>query len=158
MELLTSSPQKTTQPQKTLSVQTHLSRKELIWDLLLFLLWCGVIFVACRLTPDPRGYGTHAQLGLTPCAWRTFYGRPCPSCGLTTAFAHLVRGEWRPAVRAHPLSPFLFAYFTASALFSGAKFAFRFRLVMPKTWIAIPPISVLVIFVLFGVWRAYWAP
>jgi hypothetical protein len=28
-------------------------------------------------------------------------GVPCPSCGMTTSFAHFVRGEWPSAVRAN---------------------------------------------------------
>jgi hypothetical protein len=155
MELLNAPSQEITPPPKVLWVQTNVPRKALIWDLFLFLAWCGVLLIACKLTPDPRGYATHTQLGFAPCTWRTLYGRPCPSCGLTTAFAHLVRGEWRQAIRSHPLSPFVFAYFTAAALLSGAKFVFRFRLLIPKNLVALTHASALVIFVLFGLWRAY---
>lgn len=53
------------------------------------------------LSPDPRGHGTHQQLGLAPCSLLLLTGRPCPSCGGTTAFAHFVRGEWPSAVRSN---------------------------------------------------------
>lgn len=53
------------------------------------------------LSPDPRGHGTHQQLGLAPCSFLLLTGKPCPSCGGTTAFAHFVRGEWPSAIRAN---------------------------------------------------------
>lgn len=49
--------------------------------------------VAGRLKPDPRGFGTHEALGLPACTFRQIAGVPCPSCGMTTSFAHFVRGE-----------------------------------------------------------------
>jgi len=53
----------------------------------------AVLIVARRLEPDPKGYGTHTQLGLMPCAFRAMTGHPCPSCGMTTSFAWFARGE-----------------------------------------------------------------
>ena len=58
--------------------------------------------LAARLPPDPRGYGTHQRLGLPECSFRTLFGKPCPGCGITTSFAHFVRGEWRSAAFANP--------------------------------------------------------
>jgi hypothetical protein len=69
-----------------------------LWSLCLFTLFG----VAWSLTPDPRGLGTHQQLGLPPCSLRLLTGRLCPSCGATTAFAHFVRGEWSSGFRANP--------------------------------------------------------
>lgn len=57
--------------------------------------------VALLLNPDPRGFGTHQQLGLPPCTFRLLFGYPCPGCGMTTCFAHFVRGQFREAVRAN---------------------------------------------------------
>lgn len=57
--------------------------------------------VACRLEPDPQGYGTHQQLGLPPCSAVVLFGRPCPTCGMTTAWSAVVRGRWIDAVRAN---------------------------------------------------------
>src|SRR5437879_1484985 len=34
---------------------------------------------------------THRQLGLPECAFKVMTGKPCPSCGMTTSFALLVR-------------------------------------------------------------------
>ena len=50
----------------------------------------GVLGTARLLEPDPRGFGTHTQLGLAPCAFARITGRPCPTCGMTTAFAWFV--------------------------------------------------------------------
>jgi hypothetical protein len=52
----------------------------------------GLLGVARWLEPDPRGYGTHTQLGLGPCAFAVLTGRPCPACGMTTSFAWFARG------------------------------------------------------------------
>lgn len=58
--------------------------------------------IASCLTPDPQGFGTHRQMGLPPCSIQTLYGIPCPTCGMTTAFAHFVRGELVSASQANP--------------------------------------------------------
>jgi hypothetical protein len=36
---------------------------------------------------------THRQLGLPECTFKTLTGEPCPSCGMTTSFALLMRGD-----------------------------------------------------------------
>ena len=61
----------------------------------------GGFFVAYRLEPDPRGFGTHQRLGLPPCTIRTVFGVPCPSCGMTTSFANLAKGHFVHAARAN---------------------------------------------------------
>ena len=51
-----------------------------------------VIGIARWLTPSPKGYGTHLQLGLGECTMLHLTGYPCPMCGMTTTFtlyAHL---------------------------------------------------------------------
>jgi hypothetical protein len=61
----------------------------------------GLLAIAAMLEPSPLGHGTHQQLGLPPCTFWVLFGRPCPTCGMTTAWAHLVRGEWVDAGRAN---------------------------------------------------------
>lgn len=52
-----------------------------------------LLAVAGWLQPDPRGVGTHERLGLPPCYWQEVWNIPCPSCGMTTSWSHLVRGN-----------------------------------------------------------------
>jgi hypothetical protein len=59
------------------------------------------LVVARCLVPDPRGLGTHQQLGLPPCTFRVLFGRPCPACGMTTAWANVLRGRLPAALRAN---------------------------------------------------------
>ena len=64
----------------------------------------GLLFslgLAVRLQPARGGMGTHQQLGLPPCTFRVLFGRPCPSCGMTTSWAYLVRGQVPSALRAN---------------------------------------------------------
>jgi hypothetical protein len=63
-------------------------------------LLCPLV-TAAFLRPDPSGHGTHRQLGLPPCTFLVLFGRRCPSCGMTTAWAHLVRGQVAGALRAN---------------------------------------------------------
>jgi len=63
---------------------------------------------AAAITPDPRGYGSHTQLGLPPCGFLSLTGFPCPGCGLTTAFAYGIRGQWSLAASANPLGLAMF--------------------------------------------------
>jgi hypothetical protein len=62
----------------------------------------GLLAIAIRLEPDPRGFGTHTQLGLGPCAYLTSTGRLCPTCGMTTAYAWVVRGNLGRSWQANP--------------------------------------------------------
>lgn len=49
--------------------------------------------VAFLLVPDSRGHGTHEQLGLPPCTLVVLFGIRCPTCGSTTAFTYVARGQ-----------------------------------------------------------------
>ena len=57
--------------------------------------------VARWLDPDPRGHGTHEQLRLPPCSFVLLFGRRCPTCGMTTAWANLARCQLGAALRAN---------------------------------------------------------
>lgn len=74
----------------------------------------GVVGLAAWLKPDPRGLGTHQQLGSAPCGMIITTGYPCPTCGMTTAFAHTVRGQWFRAFYVQPAG-FVFALSTIGA-------------------------------------------
>ena len=60
-----------------------------------------LLVIASHLQPDPRGYGTHRQLGWPACAMNLLFGIRCPSCGMTTSWAHLVRGDFAAATKAN---------------------------------------------------------
>src|SRR4051812_44857622 len=49
----------------------------------------------------PRTQATHRQLGMPPCNFLVLTGKPCPSCGMTTSFALLVRGDVGASLRAN---------------------------------------------------------
>jgi len=66
----------------------------------LFAAVVAVFVVAARLHPDGRQQGTHQQLGLPPCGFAVVAGLPCPTCGMTTAFAHTIRGQLLQAAHA----------------------------------------------------------
>lgn len=75
--------------------------------LVLALALVAVLATAAALRPDPAGFGTHRQLGLPPCGFLAMTGRPCPSCGMTTAFAWAVRGRFDLAWQANPVGSVL---------------------------------------------------
>ena len=67
--------------------------------------WAVVFFIATQLDPydngQPRRMETHRQLGLPPCTFKDMTGLPCPSCGMTTSFALLIRGDVWNSLRAN---------------------------------------------------------
>lgn len=79
----------------------------------------AVLITAAILEPDARGYGTHTQLGLPPCAFLQLTGAPCPGCGLTTAFAHAIRGRFVHAADANAFGLLLFAIVCALIPFAS---------------------------------------
>ncbi len=79
----------------------------------------ALLLCAATLSPDARGFGTHEQLGMGPCLAPIVTGYPCPTCGMTTAFACTVRGRWISAFLAQPAG-LLFALLTCLiAVFAG---------------------------------------
>jgi hypothetical protein len=87
--------------------------------LLLFLAVClgGVFTIATQLDPYERNESgqaitarrmeTHRQLGLPPCTFYDKTGLPCPSCGMTTSFALLIRGDVWNSLKANWAGTFL---------------------------------------------------
>lgn len=67
------------------------------WSLFL----CAGFALAASLQPNPQGFGTHQSLGFPPCTFRVLLDIPCPSCGMTTSFAHFMRAELPQAARAN---------------------------------------------------------
>ena len=60
------------------------------------------LVLAVFLQPAAQGHGTHEQLGMPACGWAVFFGKPCATCGMTTAFAHAVRLDLGQAALVQP--------------------------------------------------------
>ena len=97
----------------------------------------AVLGVAIYLKPDPRGWGTHSQLGGWECGMPIATGYPCPTCGMTTAFAHTVRGQWWSAFHAQPagfllcLAVMAATGLAASSLISGKSWRINWYRISP---------------------------
>ena len=87
---------------------------ERTWVAFVFIVALIVLALAVYLKPDPKGYGTHTQLYLAPCGFQFLTGLPCPTCGMTTCFAHAIRLEFRDAFMVQPFGLLLF-FLTALA-------------------------------------------
>lgn len=70
----------------------------------------AILTVALYLTPDPRGFGTHEQLGLPPCLSTKFFHVPCPVCGMTTAFTLMAHARPADAFRTQPAGAIFFMF------------------------------------------------
>lgn len=62
----------------------------------------GVLAVGSSMAPSAAGHGTHQQLGLPPCGWVVAYGKPCMTCGMTTAVCATTHLRFAEALRAQP--------------------------------------------------------
>jgi hypothetical protein len=66
-----------------------------------------ILLVAVSLEPSPAGVGTHRQLDMPACGFLERTQLPCPTCGMTTAFSHLVRGQIVSAMKVQPAGAIL---------------------------------------------------
>jgi len=58
-----------------------------------------------------------AGLKCWPCPIKSSLGVPCPGCGLSTAMALLIRGDWEAAIFTHAFAPvFLFVFILTAVL------------------------------------------
>lgn len=112
----------------------------------------GLLVTAAWLTPSTRGMGTHQQLGLPPCTLVALYAIRCPSCGMTTSWSHLMRGNVFGSVRANAAGFLLgvLALITAPWLLSSALWG-RFTVAPPGDWTLIV-LTCLVVGVTLGDW------
>ncbi len=79
----------------------------------------GLLGLAAWMEPAENGLGTHTQLNMPPCAWILAADIPCPTCGMTTAFAHAADGDLPAAFMAQPMGAVL-AVVAAILLVVGA--------------------------------------
>ncbi len=119
------------------------------------LVLCGsvaLLSLAAWLKPAPEGVGTHQQLGFPPCSLVILVGYPCPTCGMTTAFAHTVRGNIPAAFSAQPaglavaLATILAASVSLGVLVSGKVWAVNWYRVTPVR------LTLTIILVILGGW------
>lgn len=98
----------------------------------------ALLGLAAALKPDPSGHGTHTQLGLGPCGFLLSTGYPCPSCGMTTAFAFFAHGHVWASFLAQPTG-FVLAAATAIAgvLALGAMLSGR---IVSVNWYRVSPV------------------
>lgn len=81
--------------------------------------------------------GTHRQLHLPRCGFVSMTGFPCPSCGMTTAFAYTVRGQWGSAVHAQlvgfllAVGVFLTGLLSGYTLLSGRRLSLNWYRIEP---------------------------
>lgn len=83
------------------------------WSGVLAVALLAVLFASAWMTPSARGHSTHEQLGLVACSWVQLTGKPCPTCGMTTAFAHAAHADLLSAARTQPMGALLSLVTTA---------------------------------------------
>lgn len=104
------------------------STVERVAQLVVLAVCWGLLIVAWRLEPSPEGLGTHEQLGLPPCGFYRMTGRPCPGCGLTTAFALMAHGRVLKGAIVQPFGAVMFVLTAAAAV------AVSVTLLLGRSW------------------------
>jgi hypothetical protein len=96
----------------------------------------GVLALAAWMEPASSGLGTHRQLGLPECSWITMMNTPCPTCGMTTAFAHAADGHLLAAFHAQPLGALLALATAMTAILGGyiALSGSRIAIALARLW------------------------
>lgn len=103
----------------------------------------ALLLVAALLTPSAGGHGTHTQLRMPECGWISSFDKPCPTCGMTTAFANAADGRFSASFAAQPAGTLLAlasaaAFWTLlhTALF-GSRIARIFRPLWTTRWLLV---------------------
>ena len=112
----------------------------------------ALLCTAASLKPDVRGVETHTQLGLWPCGWYLASGYPCPTCGMTTAFAAAANRSYFSSLRTQPFG-FMAVLATAVSFWTGlhiAVFASRLGTIVGKVFT--PKVVVGAVVLLLGAW------
>ena len=111
------------------------------WLLLAGGLASPLVLLGMRLffEPDPRGHGTHEQLGLRPCWTMEAFEVPCPGCGVTTATTLAVRGRLLESLETQPLGVVMIALGLVTTVWSVRGHArgrdlWRDELRGPRAW------------------------
>jgi hypothetical protein len=77
-----------------------------------------VLILAASIRPSTAGVGSHHQLKMARCGMLERTGIPCPTCGMTTSYAWLVRGNVAASLYVQPMGTF-FGLVTAMGVWVG---------------------------------------
>jgi hypothetical protein len=131
-------------------VRSHRSSVVRVKALMVLAGCMALLAMALLLKPDPSGVGTHTRMGWPPCTMLTITGYPCPTCGMTTAFAYAVRGQWLAAFHAQPagfllaMGTMIVAVFSFGAVISGRAWAINWYRISPgRTVVAVVAVVLL---------------
>lgn len=113
----------------------------------------ALLLIGASLSASDTGHGTHTQLGLPPCAFAATLGKPCATCGMTTAVSEATSGN---LARAFAVQPF------GAGLALAASTAFWMSLYVAATgsrlWkLAIPLLRPRPMLFVAGLLLASWA-
>ena len=117
----------------------------------------AALAVGFALTPSPTGAGTHTVLGLPECGMLKATGKPCPTCGVTTAFVLAAHGHLVEAFVTQPFGCLLFVLAVGGMVFSVAT------LVAGRSWaplaVWVNPVVVLLalLFLMLISWVYKWS-
>lgn len=103
----------------------------------------ALLLIASRLSAAPAGHGTHMQLGLPPCGWVQAWGKPCMTCGMTTAFAAATHQSFWTSVKAQPMGA-AFALCASMLVWLGGYSALTGSMIVPTL-------------LRIGNWRLVWS-
>jgi len=101
----------------------------------------AVFGIAIYLNPygedgTARRLETHLQLGLPECNFKALTGKPCPSCGMTTSFALLVRGDVPNSLRANCVGTLLATFCLVLVPYSlVSAYRGRYLLLLSLDWL-----------------------
>jgi hypothetical protein len=103
----------------------------------------AVLALAATVEPDPSGTGTHTALGLGRCTSLYLCDLPCPSCGMTTSYAHFVRGQLLASLWVQPFGTLLAAltigcFWTCLYVAVSGRSVFRLVRLMPVRYYLVP--------------------
>jgi hypothetical protein len=73
-----------------------------------------LLLAAATLDPD-------RPLPFDMCGFKYLTGLPCPTCGLTRALCHAIRGDWARSLGYHPAGPLLAMALVGWTLWSAAE-------------------------------------
>ncbi|MEM6393340.1 MAG: DUF2752 domain-containing protein [Planctomycetota bacterium] len=135
-------------PSPTGILQPHEPQRLLA--LAIFLPAAALLTTAALLSPNPNGHGTHTSLGLAPCGLLQATGIPCPTCGMTTAFALAADASLLQSLLTQPLGFLLALATAATTLVTGYALVTGMRLqplidalLQPRTFWAFAVLTVL---------------